>query len=136
MVPIRAWLVNLGKLANIFCIWKFAYGEVVSKGRARRDRTLRALCNAVHVTCTVLIQSMEMDGGRLISKTILHVDDESVANINFDAWNWPLPIDANNRSRMLAIWVPCDPADIKVVFFGGSAGKRNEKNVQRIQKIG
>ena len=126
MVPVCSWLVDLEESASESYATIVAYGEVVGDTGTWRHGTLRALGDTIHKACTVLIQAVPMDRGRLISQAVLHIDNESVAHVHLDARDGPLTIDANDWSRMLAIWVSFDPADVQVVCLGGSADERDE----------
>lgn len=91
------------------------YRKIVGKRSPRRDLTLRAMCDTVHVICTILIQAMPMERSRLISQVVLDVYYQAVTNIHVNLGNWPFAVYANDWAIFLAIGISDDPADGKVV---------------------
>lgn len=70
-----------------------------------------------------------MKTGRLVSKGIIHFNDDTVAHVDIYLWARPLAVDANNRPRK-AIGSCINPSDIPVVVNNLSenpGGKAKEK---------
>jgi hypothetical protein len=67
--------------------------EVILETLAWGNRALSDLASAVHVVGTVLEHAMPMDCSRLVTKIIVNIDDELVADINIDSWTRPLAVD-------------------------------------------
>lgn len=67
------------------------------------------------MSCTVLVQSMEMERCRPIAKLIIDIDNHLVADIGLNAWNWPFAIDSHDTTLKLAIGISGDPTDIEVI---------------------
>ena len=51
---------------------------------------------------------------------VVHVDDHIVTFREVEHWYWPLAIDPNDRSILLAIWVAIHPGDVEIVGDGRS----------------
>lgn len=51
-------------------------------------------------------------------------------NIGHDCWDWPLIVDADDRSCVQTIWVPVDPSDIPIVdssIYANAVGQASQK---------
>lgn len=58
---------------------------------------------------------MKMNGRRLVTKAIVHVDNKPIALIHFDNWQGPLAVDPNNFTGMEAVGVGCHPSHIEII---------------------
>lgn len=99
------------------------YGEVVRKRISWRNLALRHAHRTIHMCRTVLINAVKMQRSRLVTKLVVDVDDDTIADIGLDPRNGPLVIDANDGTRERSVWIGRDPSDVEVVVDGGSAGK-------------
>lgn len=61
---------------------------------------------------------MEMEGGGLVPKLILDIDNNSVSLCRSHGWRRPLAIDTNGRSLEDAIWVGTNPGDVEIIGDG------------------
>ena len=77
--------------------------------------------SAIHV------EAVKMQRGRLISQRILDVDHKLIANVGDNGWDGPLPVDAHDRTCLLAIWIRVHPTDVEVVGDGRSVGDGGEE---------
>ncbi len=74
--------------------------------------------------------AVKMDRSVLVPKSIVHVDYQLIAFVDFDHWQRPFSIHTNNFSLLQPIWIGGDPSYIKVVSDGLSsavAGKAHEQ---------
>lgn len=66
-----------------------------------------------------------MNGGVLIPQSVVEIDDDAVALVDFDSRKRPFTVDANNFTRILVRRVGRDPGHSPIEFDGSSvyAGK-------------
>lgn len=91
------------------------YREVVSEGASWRDWTLGNSSWPIHICSTILVQSVEMQRSSHILKAVVCIDDDAISNIGAYLRDWPLIVDANNRSFELSVWISLGPCDVEVV---------------------
>lgn len=89
--------------------------EVVGEVVAGWYGALRDHRRTVHLVGAVLIHAMEVDAGILVAQAVVHVDDKLVAFVDFDDWERPLIVDANDLPLGQAIRVCSHPCEIEVV---------------------
>lgn len=119
VVPVSARLLDLKtrvSLAKYWADWKVnSYFKVVCKLGARRNGTLRYARWAVHVVGAIHEQAMEMQRCRLVTKLVVNVNDDSVAEVHVNCWDRPLAIDTNDRALKGTIRVCSYPANVEIV---------------------
>ena len=77
---------------------------------------------------------MEMDAGRLVPKLIGQAHSDLFADTSRDCRDWPLIVDANDRSLLQTIGIPVDPGDVPIVDssrYAKSVAQANEKGWNR-----
>lgn len=99
------------------------YSKVVLERISRRNLALRHTHRAVHVRCSILVHAVKMQGSRLITKLVVDVDDDTIADICLDTRNGPLVIDANDGAWERSVWIGSDPSNVEVIVDSGRAGK-------------
>lgn len=78
----------------------------------------------------VLVNAVKMQRSRLVTKLVVEVDDNAIADIGLDARNGPLVVDANDGTRERSVWIGRDPSYVEVVVDGGSADKAQRGSEQ------
>lgn len=76
---------------------------------------MRYARGAVHVVGAIHEQAVEMQRGRLVTKLVVDVNDNSVAEVHIDCWDRPLAVDTNDRAFKGTIRVGSNPANVEVV---------------------
>ena len=66
-----------------------------------------------------------MQGGGLVAKLVVQIDNHSVTNGSLDARYGPLSIDSNDWPVEKVIGVSGDPAHIEVIGTGFAINQRN-----------
>jgi hypothetical protein len=79
---------------------RLVYYEFVDKHSTRLNRTLGYHRWSVCIGRVDLVKTMEMQGSALVRKIVSQSDNDCVAQIDRDRRAWPLPINANERSRI------------------------------------
>ena len=73
---------------------------------------------------------MEMEARCLIAQLIGQVHCYLLTNLSFDCWDWPLVVDAYDRSFVQTIRIPIDPSHIPFIDSrknADSVGKGSKK---------
>lgn len=91
------------------------YLKVICELGARRNRALRYARWTVHVVGAIHEQAMEMQRGRLVTKLVVDVNNNSVAEVHVDCWDRPFAIDTNDGAFKGTIRVCSNPANVEVV---------------------
>lgn len=98
------------------------YGEGVGHGRVGRQRALGDHTGAVHPVGADLIDTVEVNTGRLVAKLVGQVDDDGITNVGLDLGARPLSVDTNDRPRDVLSTVGVDPGSLPVVGDRSSQG--------------
>jgi hypothetical protein len=72
------------------------YIEVILHVRAGGKWTLSNSSSAIHNTTPMLAHAVPVDSRGLVSKTVVDINDELVAQVHVDLWAGPLAIDTND----------------------------------------
>lgn len=91
---------------------------------------MRHTHRTIHVRRAVLVNAVKMQRRRLVTKLVVEVDDDTIADIGLNARNGPLVIDANDGTRERCVWIGSDPSDVEVVVDSGCAGKAQRRSEQ------
>lgn len=78
----------------------------------------------------VLVNAVKMQRSRLVTKLVVDVDDDAIADIGLDLRNGPLVVDANDGTRERSVWIGRDPSDVEVVVDGSCAGEAQRGSEQ------
>jgi len=84
--------------------------EFVDEGSTRLDRALSNHRRPISIGRVLLMETMEMDCSRLISKVICDGDNDGIAHVDTDRWVGPLSIDTDEGS-LVSIWSSIYPSD-------------------------
>jgi len=58
-----------------------------------------------------------------IAKVVLHIDNNAISDVGGDVRNWPLAIDAHDRTCVQTIRVGRDPGHVEIIYDRGSMGE-------------
>jgi hypothetical protein len=103
---------------------RLVYYEFIDKYSARLNRTLGYHRWSVCIGRVDLMKTMEMQGSALVHKIISQSDNDCIAQIGRDRRAWPLPIDANEWSR-ISIGGSLYPANAPSVISSGGSWRSN-----------
>ncbi|ANB12410.1 hypothetical protein AWJ20_663 [Sugiyamaella lignohabitans] len=103
------------------------HSEVISDVSTRSNRTLSDHDRTVHLSTSVLEDTVEMDRGITIRQSIVHIHDNTVTLVNFNDRQWPLAIDTNHLTFMKTIGVGIDPCNVEIIGADCCANRRNKQ---------
>lgn len=99
------------------------------------DRALRDHIGTIHFGRTILEHAVKMHARRFVTKSIVHMNDASIAFVDLNHRQWPRAIDSYDLPFEQAIRVYHYPCDVEPMLNGGSIaqdeprGGRNEEKV-------
>ena len=99
---------------------RLVYYEFVYKYSTRLNRTLGYHRWSVCIGRVDLVNTMEMQGSALVHKIVSQSDNDCISQINRDRRAWPLPIDANEWSR-ISVGGGLYPTDTPIEISSGGS---------------
>lgn len=69
----------------------------------------------------ILVETVEMQRGTLVTKRVLYIDDDLVSLVRDYGWDGPLAVDTMHRTSKLAIGVRICPTYVEIILDGGRA---------------